>query len=71
MFSDTSCALPDSYSPAYVEAAWYSWWEKEGYFKPSQDGEPFVMCLPPPNVTGNLHLGHALTNSIQDAIVRR
>ena len=45
----------------------YEWWEAQGYFKPRDDAtrEPFVMVIPPPNVTGSLHLGHALTNSIQ------
>uniref|UniRef100_A0AAQ4QIX4 Valine--tRNA ligase n=1 Tax=Gasterosteus aculeatus aculeatus TaxID=481459 RepID=A0AAQ4QIX4_GASAC len=61
--------LPDSYSPQYVEAAWYPWWEKKGFFKPEygrksiSDQNPrgvFMMCIPPPNVTGSLHLGHAL-----------
>lgn len=76
---DISGALPDSYSPQYVEAAWYSWWEKEGFFKPEYGrksiSEPnpkgnFIMVIPPPNVTGSLHLGHALTNAIEDAITR-
>eukprot|EP00795_Rhopilema_esculentum_P010703 gene10703-19476_t len=76
---DTKCELPDSYSPLYVESAWYSWWEKEGFFKPEyQAGEDlkpnpkgqFVICIPPPNVTGNLHLGHALMLAIEDAITR-
>lgn len=71
--------LPDAYSPRYVEAAWYSWWEKEGFFKPEYGRESisspnpkgkFVMVIPPPNVTGSLHLGHALTNAIEDAITR-
>lgn len=55
-----------------VEAAWYDWWVKQGFFKPdpSPNKEKFVIVIPPPNVTGSLHLGHALTNSIQDAIVR-
>ncbi|XP_060519557.1 valine--tRNA ligase [Cylas formicarius] len=72
-----SCSLPDSYSPKYVEQAWYSWWEKQGFFKPeynkksiSDVSKKFVIVIPPPNVTGSLHLGHALTNAIQDAIVR-
>ncbi|XP_018335932.1 valine--tRNA ligase [Agrilus planipennis] len=76
---DVSISLPDSYSPKYVEAAWYSWWEKQGFFKPEYgrksvlENNPkgkFVIIIPPPNVTGSLHLGHALTNSIQDALVR-
>ncbi|GLV42742.1 Valyl-tRNA synthetase [Carabus blaptoides fortunei] len=76
---DITCAMPDAYSPKYVEAAWYSWWEKQGYFKPEYGrksvSEPnpkgtFMMVIPPPNVTGSLHLGHALTNAIEDAITR-
>ncbi|XP_041480879.1 valine--tRNA ligase-like isoform X2 [Lytechinus variegatus] len=76
---DVSGALPDSYSPAYVEAAWYSWWEKQGFFKPEYGGRDltnlkkedlFMICIPPPNVTGSLHLGHALTNAVEDALTR-
>ncbi|XP_055372373.1 valine--tRNA ligase [Condylostylus longicornis] len=76
---DTTGPLPDSYSPQYVEAAWYSWWEKEGFFKPEYNKRPvleenpkgrFVMVIPPPNVTGSLHLGHALTNAVEDCITR-
>jgi valyl-tRNA synthetase len=50
----------------------YEWWEKSGYFKPDMDSDkpPFVVVIPPPNVTGTLHLGHALTNAIQDTLVR-
>ncbi|TNN02795.1 hypothetical protein fugu_010282 [Takifugu bimaculatus] len=76
---DVVSPLPDSYSPQYVEAAWYPWWEKQGFFKPEfgrkSIGEQnprgiFMMCIPPPNVTGSLHLGHALTNAIQDTLTR-
>uniref|UniRef100_H3CRE9 Valine--tRNA ligase n=1 Tax=Tetraodon nigroviridis TaxID=99883 RepID=H3CRE9_TETNG len=76
---DVVSPLPDSYSPQYVEAAWYPWWEKQGFFKPEYGrtsiGEHnprgmFMMCIPPPNVTGSLHLGHALTNAIQDTLTR-
>ena len=62
-----------------MEAAWYAWWEKSGFFKPEygrknlkdvpEEGT-FMMVIPPPNVTGKLHLGHALTNSVEDAITR-
>ncbi|KAK3579108.1 hypothetical protein CHS0354_022128 [Potamilus streckersoni] len=70
--------MPDSYNPAYVETAWYEWWVKSGFFKPEYAGEDFrdpsrekfVIVIPPPNVTGSLHLGHALTEAVQDAIVR-
>ncbi|CAL8073722.1 unnamed protein product [Calicophoron daubneyi] len=72
---DVSSAMPETYSPSYVEAFWYDWWEKSSFFRPEyalQRGatDKFVMVIPPPNVTGNLHLGHALTNSIEDAITR-
>ncbi|XP_066949547.1 valine--tRNA ligase isoform X2 [Macrobrachium rosenbergii] len=70
--------LPAQYSPKYVEAAWYAWWKKAGFFKPEYGrnlDEPnpkgqFIMVIPPPNVTGTLHLGHALTNSVEDALCR-
>lgn len=74
---DVSQPLPAAYSPRYVEAAWYPWWVREGFFKPEYQtrlpqstGETFSMCIPPPNVTGSLHVGHALTVAIQDALVR-
>lgn len=74
---DVSGPLPPAYSPRYVEAAWYQWWAREGFFKPEYQarlphatGETFSMCIPPPNVTGSLHIGHALTVAIQDALVR-
>lgn len=74
---DVSGPLPPAYSPRYVEAAWYQWWVREGFFKPEYQarlphatGETFSMCIPPPNVTGSLHIGHALTVAIQDALVR-
>ncbi|XP_015110346.1 valine--tRNA ligase isoform X2 [Diachasma alloeum] len=76
---DVSIPMPDAYSPQFVEAAWYPWWEREGFFKPEYGrkslSEPnpkgtFVMVIPPPNVTGFLHLGHALTNAVEDAITR-
>lgn len=61
----------NEYNPMKVENAWYSWWENQNFFapKPGPNGK-FVMILPPPNVTGELHLGHALTASIEDAITR-
>uniref|UniRef100_A0AAZ3SG51 Valine--tRNA ligase, mitochondrial n=1 Tax=Oncorhynchus tshawytscha TaxID=74940 RepID=A0AAZ3SG51_ONCTS len=74
---DTTLPFPSSYSPEYVETSWYPWWEKEGFFTPEiNDRLPhavnrsFSMCIPPPNVTGTLHLGHALTVAIEDALVR-
>ncbi len=65
--------IPKAYEPAEVEEKWYAFWEKKGYFhaEVNPDREPFSMVIPPPNVTGSLHLGHALNNSLQDFIVRR
>uniref|UniRef100_A0A4W6DB77 Valine--tRNA ligase, mitochondrial n=1 Tax=Lates calcarifer TaxID=8187 RepID=A0A4W6DB77_LATCA len=74
---DTSLPFPSSYSPEYVESSWYQWWEKEGFFSPEQHrlshsvDRTFSLCIPPPNVTGTLHLGHALTVAVEDALVRR
>ncbi|GIL56694.1 hypothetical protein Vafri_11999 [Volvox africanus] len=65
-------AMYKAYHPKMVEAAWYEWWEQCGFFKPDPTSTkpPFVIVIPPPNVTGALHIGHALTNSIQDTITR-
>ncbi len=69
--------MAPGYDPIAVESAWYSWWSQSGYFKPElgPDGKPkpaglFVLPCPPPNVTGSLHIGHALTVAIQDTLVR-
>ncbi|XP_072303922.1 valine--tRNA ligase, mitochondrial isoform X1 [Eucyclogobius newberryi] len=74
---DTSVPYPAAYSPEYVESSWYQWWEKEGFFRPEQHesvphavDRTFSLCIPPPNVTGTLHLGHALTVAVEDALVR-
>jgi valyl-tRNA synthetase len=63
--------LPKQYDPRAVEGPRYERWESDGRFAPSGEGDPFCIVLPPPNVTGVLHLGHALDHSIQDALVRR
>ena len=62
-----------TYDPAAVESRWYTTWEAAGAFKPeiNPDGQPFSIVIPPPNVTGSLHMGHALDLSIQDALIRR
>ena len=64
--------MAKSYNPVAVEASWYEWWEKCGMFTPKMgtNKPKFVIVIPPPNVTGALHIGHALTNAIQDTIVR-
>lgn len=69
---DFTDSMADAYNPSHVEAAWDLYWEKQGYYEPNTDSnsKPFVMVIPPPNVTGNLHIGHALTFAIQDCVVR-
>ena len=63
--------LPKTYSAKDVEEKWYPVWEENGYFKPVRtDAKPYVIVIPPPNVTGILHMGHALNNTIQDILVR-
>ncbi|KAF0185827.1 MAG: valyl-tRNA synthetase [Nitrospirae bacterium] len=61
-----------SYSPEEIEDKWYEFWEREGMFQPRQDmqGEPFSIVIPPPNVTGSLHMGHALNATVQDVLSR-
>ncbi|MEG1552245.1 MAG: valine--tRNA ligase [Kiritimatiellia bacterium] len=60
------------YDPKAVEAKWYPWWEQNGCFhdEPSKGGTPYTVVIPPPNVTGILHMGHALNETIQDVLVR-
>lgn len=74
---DMSEPMASGYHPPAVESAWYSWWVKSGFFEPEfgPDGKilpagVFVVPAPPPNVTGSLHIGHALTIAIQDTLVR-
>ncbi|KAI1430972.1 tRNA synthetases class I-domain-containing protein [Xylaria sp. CBS 124048] len=62
----------NAYHPSAVESSWYQWWEKSGFFQPRAEpsDSTFVIALPPPNVTGALHCGHALANTIQDTLIR-
>jgi valyl-tRNA synthetase len=64
--------MAKQYSPTAVEKSWYSWWESSGYFgaDAASSKPPFVIVLPPPNVTGALHIGHALTVAIEDSMIR-
>ncbi|WP_448575609.1 valine--tRNA ligase [Thermomicrobium sp.] len=64
--------LAPAYQPQTVEARWYDWWEQRGYFTPAIDWnrKPFVIIMPPPNVTGELHMGHALFVAIEDLMIR-
>ena len=64
--------LATKYNPADVEEKWYAYWLKNGLFKSKPDGrEPYTVVIPPPNVTGILHMGHMLNNTVQDILVRR
>ena len=64
--------LASKYNPSDVESKWYQYWLDKGFFKSKIDGrEPYTVVIPPPNVTGVLHMGHMLNNTIQDILVRR
>mmetsp|Transcript_15795 Transcript_15795/g.28101 ORF Transcript_15795/g.28101 Transcript_15795/m.28101 type:complete len:1122 (+) Transcript_15795:177-3542(+) len=74
---DMTTPIAAAYDPPAVEAAWDAWWEKQSYYTTdaagaaeASDDEKFVIVIPPPNVTGSLHIGHALTCSIEDALCR-
>jgi valyl-tRNA synthetase len=69
---DFPAELPKTYDPGAVEQKWYRFWEEGGYFKPRMVAgrRPFVISMPPPNVTGALHLGHAITATIEDIMIR-
>ena len=62
----------DKYTPIDIESKWYKEWEQKGYFKAAIDNQkvPYTIVIPPPNVTGVLHMGHVLNNTIQDAVIR-
>jgi len=70
--SEQNSQLSDRYNPAEVETRTYQWWESSGYFKAQDQSTkpPFSIILPPPNVTGFLHMGHALDHTIQDLLIR-
>jgi len=64
--------IPSKYDPASVEDKWYSYWMDNGFFRSTPDErEPYCIVIPPPNVTGVLHMGHMLNNTLQDVLVRR
>ena len=62
--------MDKTYQPDRIEQAWYENWENAGYFKPSGQGDSFCIMIPPPNVTGSLHMGHAFQDTIMDTLVR-
>jgi len=64
--------IPSKYNPSTVESKWYDYWMKHNYFHSKPDErEPYTIVIPPPNVTGILHMGHMLNNTIQDVLIRR
>ncbi len=62
--------MEKTYEPAAMEQRWYDFWEAQGYFKPRGSGTPYTILLPPPNVTGTLHMGHAFQHTLMDALLR-
>ncbi|MBV7256424.1 valine--tRNA ligase [Pacificimonas sp. WHA3] len=67
----TDREIPKTFDPADIESRWYAHWEESGAFRPDRpDAEPFTIVIPPPNVTGSLHMGHALDNTLQDVLIR-
>ena len=64
--------IPKVYDPASVEKKWYKYWEEHRYFhaEVEADKKPFSIVIPPPNITGQLHMGHALDNTLQDILIR-
>ena len=67
----SDATLDKTFDPARIEAKWYDHWERNGLFRPERpDAQPFTIVNPPPNVTGSLHIGHALDNTLQDVVIR-
>ncbi|MCB1737191.1 MAG: class I tRNA ligase family protein, partial [Gammaproteobacteria bacterium] len=69
--------MDKTYDPHAIEQRWYQTWEERGYFAPSQGDDagdpartPFSIMIPPPNVTGSLHMGHGFNNTVMDTLVR-
>ncbi|USZ50431.1 valine--tRNA ligase [Halomonas sp. DN3] len=62
--------MDKTYQPESIEARWYERWENDGRFAPSGKGDPFAIMIPPPNVTGSLHMGHAFQDTIMDTLIR-
>jgi valyl-tRNA synthetase len=62
--------MDKTYNPHAIEQHWYETWERDGHFAPSGTGEPYCIMIPPPNVTGSLHMGHAFQDTLMDALIR-
>ena len=62
--------MDKTYNPHAIEQQWYQHWEENSYFTPSGTGTPYSIVIPPPNVTGSLHMGHAFQDTIMDTLIR-
>ncbi|MCW5588759.1 MAG: valine--tRNA ligase [Legionellales bacterium] len=62
--------MEKTYDPSQIERTWYQTWEKNNYFAPRGEGKPYCIMIPPPNVTGSLHMGHGFQHSLMDALIR-
>ena len=62
--------MEKTYDPAAIETRWYDFWETQGHFSPAGDGAPYCIAIPPPNVTGRLHMGHAFQDTVMDLLIR-
>ncbi len=63
-------SIPSRYDPFSIEEKWYRFWEEKGFFSPAPEGKKFSITIPPPNITGSLHMGHALNYTLQDIVIR-
>ena len=71
LYEPRTMTIDKTFDPAAIEARWYAHWETTGEFRPARpEAEPFTIIIPPPNVTGSLHIGHALDNTLQDILIR-
>jgi len=62
--------MDKTYDPQAIEQSWYATWEKNGWFEPQGEGTPYCIMIPPPNITGTLHMGHGFNNTVMDSLVR-
>ena len=62
--------MEKTFDPQAIEQNWYQHWEQNGYFKPAGQGTPYSIMIPPPNVTGSLHMGHAFQDTLMDTLIR-
>ncbi|MGA0289921.1 MAG: class I tRNA ligase family protein, partial [Pseudohongiellaceae bacterium] len=62
--------MEKTFQPQQIEDHWYRSWEERGYFAPQGEGTPYCIAIPPPNVTGRLHMGHGFQHAIMDALIR-